>query len=262
MNRSPGQDTRRQFVQPAYPGERLRGRGYPAGVAADQAEDVRAHLDRAVEAQADLIVSSAGSAQGRSIYQVVVEEQGELDLASRHAPGKSLAFGHYQGIPFFGLPGNPVPAFLAFQLFVQPAMKKLNGMTAGKEVARRRVWASRSNQMDASPTACRCGRRKWETVARPASHQASGNVFSLVQANAILICPRGKVAACGLGSGDMAKHMTPPKLTHLDDSGRARMVDVGGKPDTDRMAVPKARVLMKETTLNLIQAGALKKVMS
>ncbi|MBM3145878.1 MAG: cyclic pyranopterin monophosphate synthase MoaC [Chloroflexi bacterium] len=48
-------------------------------------------------------------------------------------------------------------------------------------------------------------------------------------------------------------------LSHLDDSGRARMVDVGGKPVTGRMAVAKGEVLMQPETLALIQQGALKK---
>ena len=53
--------------------------------------------------------------------------------------------------------------------------------------------------------------------------------------------------------------MTDLHLTHLDESGRARMVDVGAKPDTQRSAVAKGEVLMKAATLDLIRAGALKK---
>lgn len=49
------------------------------------------------------------------------------------------------------------------------------------------------------------------------------------------------------------------RLTHLDDSGRARMVDVGGKPDTERLAIAKGEVVMKKATLDLIRAGAIKK---
>ncbi len=48
-------------------------------------------------------------------------------------------------------------------------------------------------------------------------------------------------------------------LTHLDDSGRARMVDVGAKPDTERVAVARGEVLMKPGTLALIRAGNMKK---
>lgn len=48
-------------------------------------------------------------------------------------------------------------------------------------------------------------------------------------------------------------------LTHFDEHGRAHMVDVGHKPDTQREAVARGRVLMKPETLALIQAGGIKK---
>ncbi len=50
-----------------------------------------------------------------------------------------------------------------------------------------------------------------------------------------------------------------PRLTHLDEKGAARMVDVGTKPDTDRVAVAAGTVYMKPATLALIRQGALKK---
>ena len=48
-------------------------------------------------------------------------------------------------------------------------------------------------------------------------------------------------------------------LTHLDEHGRARMVDVGHKDDTQREAVARGRILMKPETLALIQAGGIAK---
>jgi cyclic pyranopterin phosphate synthase len=48
-------------------------------------------------------------------------------------------------------------------------------------------------------------------------------------------------------------------LSHLDKSGRARMVDVGAKPDTERFAIAKGEVLMRAETLELIHQGAMKK---
>ena len=42
------------------------------------------------------------------------------------------------------------------------------------------------------------------------------------------------------------------ELTHLDSEGRVHMVDVGGKPDTERVAVAKGEVAMKPETLRLI----------
>ena len=49
-------------------------------------------------------------------------------------------------------------------------------------------------------------------------------------------------------------------LTHLDSKGKARMVDVGQKGDTERVAVARGKVIMKPATLQLIKAGELEKV--
>jgi len=49
------------------------------------------------------------------------------------------------------------------------------------------------------------------------------------------------------------------KLTHLDEQGRTRMVDVGHKPDTERIAVARGEVHMTPETLELIRAGHIKK---
>ena len=49
------------------------------------------------------------------------------------------------------------------------------------------------------------------------------------------------------------------KLTHLDEHGRAHMVDVGAKPDTARTAIARAEVHMLAGTLELIRQGQMKK---
>lgn len=49
------------------------------------------------------------------------------------------------------------------------------------------------------------------------------------------------------------------KLTHLDESGRVRMVDIGGKPDTSRTAKAKGEIVMLKDTLELIIAGSIAK---
>lgn len=53
--------------------------------------------------------------------------------------------------------------------------------------------------------------------------------------------------------------MTDKRLTHLDESGKAVMVDIGGKADTQRLARAAGRVRMKAETLRLIRAGDIKK---
>ena len=49
------------------------------------------------------------------------------------------------------------------------------------------------------------------------------------------------------------------RLTHFDEQGASRMVDVGDKPVTARLARASARVRMAEATLQLVQSGAAKK---
>lgn len=49
------------------------------------------------------------------------------------------------------------------------------------------------------------------------------------------------------------------KLTHLDEQGNAKMVDVGHKPDTERIAIARGEVHMLKETLDLIRAGQIKK---
>jgi cyclic pyranopterin phosphate synthase len=49
------------------------------------------------------------------------------------------------------------------------------------------------------------------------------------------------------------------QLTHLDESGQAKMVNVGHKPDTERVAVARGKVQMQSQTLQLIAEGHMKK---
>jgi cyclic pyranopterin phosphate synthase len=50
-----------------------------------------------------------------------------------------------------------------------------------------------------------------------------------------------------------------PRLSHVDASGRARMVDVGDKPETDRVAEAAGRVSLRPETLALIQSRGVPK---
>ena len=49
------------------------------------------------------------------------------------------------------------------------------------------------------------------------------------------------------------------KLSHIDEDGKARMVDVGAKSVTERVAIAAGSVFMAENTLNLIDQGEIKK---
>jgi cyclic pyranopterin phosphate synthase len=53
--------------------------------------------------------------------------------------------------------------------------------------------------------------------------------------------------------------MRAKKLSHVDESGSARMVDVGGKPGSERKAVARGEIHLKPETIALIQEGLMKK---
>jgi len=63
----------------------------------------------------------------------------------------------------------------------------------------------------------------------------------------------------GYNNHPMTNENEPAGLTHLDESGRARMVDVGEKAVTRRVAVARGRVAMRPETLRLIIEGNMKK---
>jgi len=66
--------------------------------------------------------------------------------------------------------------------------------------------------------------------------------------------------AAGRETGATSEPTKPAdSLTHIDDEGRARMVDVGDKPVTDREATAKGHVTIQPETLRLIKEGLMKK---
>ena len=164
------------------------------GVAADTEADVRSRLERAVAEKADVILSSAGVSVGAFDYvKSVIEADGKLDFwRVNMRPGKPLAFGEFHGIPFFGLPGNPVAVFLGFEVFVRPALEKLVGL-APHSRPRQMARLAQPVESDGRESYLRAivTEEDGRLVARLTGHQGSGNIFSLVQANALLIVPSG-----------------------------------------------------------------------
>jgi molybdopterin molybdotransferase len=166
----------------------------PLGIASDQARAIRVLLDRAVNQRGDLILSSAGVSVGAlDLVRRVVESRGRLDFWQVNVrPGKPLAVGTYRGVPFIGLPGNPVSAFVGFELFVRPALARLAGLEGPRQ---RIVHATLDEpvQCDGRESYFRSivQEREGRFTLKLAGDQGSANLFSLVQANALLIIPAG-----------------------------------------------------------------------
>lgn len=172
------------------------------GVAPDQPEAIREYLKKAADIKPDLIISSAGISVGAfDFIRDAVTEHGSLSFWKVNMrPGKPLAYGTYFTIPFFGLPGNPVSAFVSFLVFVQPVLDRLIGYESVNST-RTKVILSQGIESDGRESYLRAvvKRENDRSIATLTGHQGSGNLFSLVQANALLIIPSG-VKSCPPGS--------------------------------------------------------------
>lgn len=170
------------------------GTPYYLGIARDRRESVKELLEQAYSLNVDMIVTTAGVSVGAfDFVREVVEQNGELGFWKVNIrPGKPLVFGHYRGVPFIGLPGNPVSAFVGYEVFIQPALQKLSGgrIRASEHV---RAILSEPIESDGRESYLRgiVEKRSGDLKARPLGHQGSGNLLSLVRANALLIIPSG-----------------------------------------------------------------------
>ena len=98
------------------------------GHAGDDRAEVAAALDRGA-AQADAILTSGGASAGDEDHvAALLEARGALeDWRIAVKPGRPLALGAWGGRPVFGLPGNPVAAFVCTLIFARPALRRLAG---------------------------------------------------------------------------------------------------------------------------------------
>lgn len=164
------------------------------GTVRDDPAQIEAMLSSAISQRVDLIVTSAGVSVGAFDFtRQVIEKKGSLDFWKVNMrPGKPLAFGSFAGIPLVSLPGNPVSAFIGCRVFVLPVIRKLTGREAIFS-PRRTALIEQDIESDGRESYLRAivqneGCKRTVTLT---GHQGSGNLFSLVQANALLIVPSG-----------------------------------------------------------------------
>jgi len=171
--------------------------GHPVnlGIAADDRESLRRHLEPAREC--DLLVTTAGISVGEHDYlrEVIEAMGGELKFWKlRMRPGAPVGFGLLGEVPWIGLPGNPVSTMVTFELFVRPAIRKMAGQPL---LFRRAVPVRMAEPVSLKPklqhflraivTETGTGRE-----ARLTGPQGSGILTSMVKANALLVIPEGQ----------------------------------------------------------------------
>jgi molybdopterin molybdotransferase len=164
------------------------------------ASDTRASLKKKLEsaAGADLVITSAGVSVGDLDHtrEVFAALGGELKFWKvKMRPGAPLAFGMLNEMPWLGLSGNPVSAMVSFELFVRPALRKMQGHA---NIFRRpsSVMIEEEVKIAAKLThflrACVTRHEDGTLTARLTGHQSSGALTSMAKANALLIVPPTK----------------------------------------------------------------------
>lgn len=166
------------------------------GIARDDPADLRERLERSTGC--DLLITSAGISAGEYDYirDVLAELGVDLRLWKvRMRPGAPLGFGWLGGMPWIGLPGNPVSTMVTFELFVRPVLRKMLGhdrlhrrpvpVTLEEPVS---IGAKLTHFLRAIVTV----RDDGSLGARLTGPQGSGILTSMSLANALLVVPEDR----------------------------------------------------------------------
>jgi molybdopterin molybdotransferase len=159
--------------------------------AKDTLHDIRRMFQEALAQRPDMIVSTAGVSVGAAdLTRTVLAELGQVGFWRINLrPGKPLAFGNINGIPFFGLPGNPVSALVTFEVLVRPALQKLASMADDSRYVMATVAHIMHSDGRRSYVRVTLERRDNELFASESGNQSSGVLMSFLKADGLLIIP-------------------------------------------------------------------------
>jgi molybdopterin molybdotransferase len=175
------------------------------GIVRDVHDQVRSTISAAM-ANADVLVIAGGVSVGK--FDLVPAVLAELGVAIhvqrvRMKPGKPLVFGTKDERLVFGLPGNPVSAFVCFELFVRPALRKLAGHAdPGPRFTSLPMASALSVSNDRPtyhPARLEPGEQGWEV--HPLAWLGAPDLRALQSADVLLALPPGDVR---LDRGQMA----------------------------------------------------------
>ena len=166
------------------------------GIVPDDYEKIKETVLTETE-KSDMVIINAGSSAGTEDYTVhVLREIGEVIIHGvAMKPGKPVILAIVQGKPVIGLPGYPVSAYLAFENFVTPVLKKLAGRdNSGGSTPRKSVKAVLSKRIVSSLkhreyVRVKVGKVGDKLVCAPLARGA-GAVMSLVRADGFFVIPQ------------------------------------------------------------------------
>jgi molybdopterin molybdotransferase len=183
---------------------RAGGQPVPAGIAPDDASELRRMAAAALE-EADILIISAGSSVStRDMTAAVINELGRPGVLVHGVaihPGKPTILAMADRKPVFGLPGNPVSTMVAFELFVTPTLSRLLGceQSSGPRVVQARLArnvASHPGREDFVPA--RLEARDGQLWAEPVFGK-SNLIYTMAHADGMLHVP---LDLAGLYAGD------------------------------------------------------------
>jgi len=171
------------------------GEPYSLGIARDD-EELQRRLVRQGLEEADVLVTSGGVSVGtRDLIKPLLEEIGTVYFGSvALKPGKPLTFAKVGEKTAFGLPGNPVSSLVSMEVFVRPALRKLQGFA---RLQRPTVEVTLGHDVRQTPDRTEYQRATvaWRPdgqYAQTTGLQSSSRLLSMVGANALLHIPRGE----------------------------------------------------------------------
>ncbi len=164
------------------------------GTVADTLQATQAALVEAAQ-RADCIITSGGVSVGEEDHiKPAVEVLGEISLWKLAIkPGKPLAFGQVAGVPFIGLPGNPVSAMLCFQVLARPVLLKMQGVGAAVRSGVQLPIQYHRSKPEQRREYIRVQRLDTEqgVVLQPYTNQSSGVLTSVAWADGYAVIPAG-----------------------------------------------------------------------
>jgi len=166
------------------------------GIATDTLASMTEHFARGF-ATCDLVVSTAGVSVGEHDYvHAALDALGvkRSFWKVRMRPGAPLGFGTVRGVPWIGLPGNPVSTMVCFELYVRPAILRMQGHTS---LFRRTVRAVTDERITTGGGLMHFLRAVVREEAgthrvRLTGPQGSGILTSMARANALVIVPEDR----------------------------------------------------------------------
>ena len=164
------------------------------GIVGDDADVLRNTLERGA-GEADMVLTSGGVSMGEyDLVKIILRELGTIDFWKvAMQPAKPFAFGHIEGTPLMGLPGNPVSVMVAFEQFARPALLQMMGCRAvfRAQAAGRAAEAWRTDPAKTVFARVVTETEDGVTLVRSSGGQSSNVLSALARADAFAVIPVG-----------------------------------------------------------------------